>query len=250
MRLDELRPVLAFSYVLDARVWGATNSAGYHLTNVLLHALNALLVFAIARAVAPADRWIGLIAGALFAIMPCHAEPISLISGRVDSLVALFYLGSFLCFVQFRSRHLYGFYAGALILFFIGLFAKQSVVTLPFCLWHDFVWTDFAVHSPFAFLWRPGVLLALRRALFGNALREDSLYRHADRFLPTPGFLCDASPAVAAIRNRSGESGCRPGLLPFLVLLIRWLFSIAPVRACASLFCSSGLSGTPLPSAR
>ena len=71
MQLDELRPVLAFSYVLDARVWGATNSAGYHLTNVLLHALNALLVFAIARSVAPADRWIGLIAGALLAI--CRA---------------------------------------------------------------------------------------------------------------------------------------------------------------------------------
>ena len=228
MQLDELRPVLAFSYVLDARVWGATNSAGYHLTNVLLHALNALLVFAIARSVAPADRWIGLIAGALFAIMPCHAEPISWISGRVDSLAALFYLGSFLCFVQFRSRHLYVFYAGALILFFIGLFAKQSVVTLPvLMLAYDFVSgriSRFTPHLPFF-----GALvfyLALRRALFGNALREDSLY---------PGMLTDFAYKqvfyvtrllpFSAAESRSVKVAAGLVLLPLLVLSIRWLFS-------------------------
>src|SRR5215471_5664595 len=41
VRLDELRPLLALSYRFDAAVWGTTNSAGYHLTNVLLHALCA-----------------------------------------------------------------------------------------------------------------------------------------------------------------------------------------------------------------
>ncbi len=228
MRLDELRPVLAFSYVLDAHVWGATNSAGYHVTNVLLHALNALLVFAIAGSVAPANRWAGLIAGALFAIMPCHAEPISWISGRVDSLAAMFYLGAFLCFVRFRARHLYGYYAGALILFFIGLFAKQSVVTLPvLMLAYDFVSgriSRFTPHLPFF-----GVLvfyLALRRALFGNALREDSLY---------PGMLTDFAHKqvfyvihllpLSIAESRSVKMAVGLVLLLIAVLLIWWLFS-------------------------
>jgi hypothetical protein len=228
MRLDELRPVLALSYVLDAHVWGATNSAGYHLTNVLLHALNALLVFAIARSVAPTNPWIGLIAGALFAIMPCHAEPVSWISGRVDSLAALFYLGAFFCFVRFRSHRLYGFYAGALVLFFIGLFAKQSVVTLPVLLLaYDFVSgriSRFAPHLPFF-----GVLvfyLALRRALFGNAIREDSLY---------PGMLADFAHKqvfyvshllpLSIAESRSAKMAVALVLLPIFVLLIWWLFS-------------------------
>src|SRR5258706_3429309 len=73
MRLDELRPLLALSYRVDAGLWGATNSAGFHISNVLLHALNALLVCAIALSVAPANRWVGLMAGGLFSTMPWPA---------------------------------------------------------------------------------------------------------------------------------------------------------------------------------
>ena len=43
-----------------------------------------------------------MLAASLFALMPSHAEPVAWISGRVDSLAALFYLGAFLCFVRFR----------------------------------------------------------------------------------------------------------------------------------------------------
>jgi hypothetical protein len=178
MRLDELRPLLALSYRLDAAAWGATSSAGYHLTNVLLHALCALLVLAIARSIAPANRWAGLIAGTLFAILPCQAEPLAWISGRVDSLASAFYLGAFLCFVRYRSRQSRPAYAGALILFSLGLFAKQSVVTLPLLLlafdWilrREWKWTQ---HAPFF-----AVLVCyvgLRRALFGSALREELLH--------------------------------------------------------------------------
>jgi hypothetical protein len=177
MRLDELRPVLALSYRLDAALWGATNSAGYHLSNVLLHALNALLVCAIARSVAPANRWIGLIAGSLFAILPSHAEPLAWISGRVDPLAAVFYLGAVLCFVRFRSRPSYVYYAGSLVLFSVGLFAKQSVVTLPAVLLaYDLISTRRVHFTPalpfFAVL---AFYLGLRRVLFGSALREDTL---------------------------------------------------------------------------
>ena len=131
-------------------------------------------------------------------------------------------------FVQFRSRHLYVFYAGALILFFIGLFAKQSVVTLPvLMLAYDFVSgriSRFAPHLPFF-----GALvfyLALRRALFGNALREDSLY---------PGMLTDFAYKqvfyvtrllpFSAAESRSVKVAAGLVLLPLLVLSIRWLFS-------------------------
>jgi hypothetical protein len=175
MRLDELRPLLALSYWVDAALWGVINSAGFHVSNVLLHALTSLLVCAITLSIAPANRWAGMIAGGLFAIMPCHAETVAWISGRVDSLAALFYLGTFLCFVRFRLRQSYRFYAGALMLFALGLFVKQSMVTLPFLLMaYDLLSgraSRLIYHVPFIAILAPYLLL--RRALFGSALRED-----------------------------------------------------------------------------
>lgn len=185
--LDELRPLLALTYWLDSHVFGAANGPGYHITNVALHSLSSMLVFAIARSLAPARTDVALLAAALFAVMPSHAEPIAWISGRVDSLTAAFYLGATLCFILFRSRESHGWLAAALILFAFGLFAKQSMITFPvLILAYDATYgpslgrlsgrqlaSRYLVHVPFAivlvgYLW-------LRRALFGNVIRESLL---------------------------------------------------------------------------
>jgi hypothetical protein len=182
--LDELRPFLAFSYWFDAQVFGAANVSGYHATNVMLHILNALLVLAIARSIAPREPMFAVLAGSFFALMPSHAEPIAWISGRVDSIASLFYLGAFLCFVRFRLGQRRGWLVAALLIFTGGLFAKQSVVTLPVLLvTFDLLWpvsTRARRERTFAWIWPhiPFVVVAvlyvaLRRALFGNALRED-----------------------------------------------------------------------------
>ena len=129
--LDELRPLLAFTYWLDARLFGPTSVSGYHATNLVLHLLNALLVLAIARSIAPGEPAFAVLAASLFALMPSHAEPIAWISGRVDSLASLFYLGAFLCFVRFRLGNRPAWLLAALLIFTCGLFAKQSIVTFP-----------------------------------------------------------------------------------------------------------------------
>jgi hypothetical protein len=54
--LDELRPFLAFTYWLDSHLFAAVNVRGYHATNVVLHALNGLLVWAIVRSVAAGHK--------------------------------------------------------------------------------------------------------------------------------------------------------------------------------------------------
>ncbi len=182
--LDELRPFLAFSYRLDARVYGSVNVSGYHATNVILHILNALLVLAIARSVAPQEPMFAVLAASFFALMPSHAEPIAWISGRVDSIASLFYLGAFLCFVRFRLAARRAWLFAAWLLFVCGLFAKQSVVTLPVLLVaFDLLWpasTEAARTRALSRIWPhiPFVVLAalyvgLRHTLFGNALRED-----------------------------------------------------------------------------
>ena len=182
--LDELRPLLALSYWLDAQFFGPVNVAGYLATNVVLHILNALLVLAIARSVAPQEPMCALLAASFFALMPSHAEPIAWISGRVDSIASLFYLGAFLCFLRFRLAPRHGWLFGAWLLFAGGLFAKQSVVTLPVLLVAFELLRPVATGSArtgfFARVWphMPFVVTAalyvwLRHTLFGNALRED-----------------------------------------------------------------------------
>jgi len=163
-QLDELRPVLAFTYWFDAHLFGAINVSGYHATNLVLHLLNALLVLAIARSIAPGEPRFAVLAASLFALMPSHAEPVAWISGRVDSLAALFYLGAFLCFVRFRLVNRQAWLWATLLIFIGGLFAKQTIVTFPLLiLAFDLIGPtaqDSARRRSFARLW-PHVLFAV-----------------------------------------------------------------------------------------
>ena len=207
-QLDELRPFLAFTYWLDAHVFGAVNVIGYHTTNLVLHLLNALLVLAIARSLAPAQPAGAVLAASLFAFMPSHGEPVGWISGRVDSLAALFYLAAFFCFMRFRLGNRYAWLFAALLVFTCGLFAKQSIVTFPVLIVaYDLLergspaaarWSLARLwpHVPFFVL--VALYLALRQALFGNAVREQMLTgavieefffrqnRYLRELLPTP----------------------------------------------------------------
>jgi hypothetical protein len=119
------------------------------------------------------------LASVLFAVAACHAETISWISGRVDSIAALFYLGAFLLFALFRTRGSYRWYISSLVVFALGLYAKQTLMVVPVLLaTFDIVYgrtkrnlRSWLPHLPFA-----AVLLlhvVLRRVLFGQAVRED-----------------------------------------------------------------------------
>ena len=234
--LDEQRPILAFTYWLDAHLFGATTVAGYHATNLVLHLLNSLLVLAIARSIAPGEPAFAALAASLFVLMPSHAEPIAWISGRVDSLAALFYLGAFLCFVRFRLGQRPAWLIGALLIFACGLFAKQSLVTLPAAiLAFDLLGprsTDSAAGRSLARLWPHlpffavvAAYLALRHTLFGNAVREDTLTlavirefigrqdRYVRELLPTPNAAPRALKTVAEVLSIGAVAVCGRWLL-------------------------------------
>jgi tetratricopeptide (TPR) repeat protein len=102
---DLSRPVLNLSYAVDYALWGFA-PFGYHLTSVLLHALNVALLFALTRAAA---RDAGAAAGtalepdatalavaALFAVHPLQTEAVGYVSGRSEVLCATFFLGALL----------------------------------------------------------------------------------------------------------------------------------------------------------
>ena len=95
-----------------------------------MHAINAWLVMAIARRAAGLSVAAAAFAGIVFALLPVHTESVAWITGRVDSMPALFYLATFLVYVAFRQRPRASTYLWSLVLFFIALFTKQNTITM------------------------------------------------------------------------------------------------------------------------
>ncbi len=181
---DEIRPFPAVTYQLAA-IWGATSPLANHVTNIAFHAANALLVLAIARAVAGMSFIASTFAALVFAILPLHAESVAWITGRVDTIPALFFLGSFLAYARWRrggakSTRLY---LCSLVLFFCALFSKQNTIVMVATLFlYDLVaerrpirasWSWLAPYVPFAVL--TVAYLLLRYVLFGEVAREGQL---------------------------------------------------------------------------
>ncbi len=134
------RPLIIYSYVLDHRFW-KDNPRGYHLTNIVAHALVSVLVFlgfslwaGGISSLKDSRTAIGAFAGLLFAVHPAHTQSVTWISGRTDVVAALFCLLSFYLYFQSANRPrrlelaLIFFALGS---FFLALLAKEVAVVFP-----------------------------------------------------------------------------------------------------------------------
>ncbi|HET6896898.1 MAG TPA: hypothetical protein VFK70_01055, partial [Vicinamibacteria bacterium] len=97
------RPLVSFTWAADHWLWGAW-TAGYHLTNLVLHAAaGTVLVFLLRRLQLPASA--ALLGGLAWVAHPVAASTVAWVSARADSLVAVFYLSSLALFAARRSRN-------------------------------------------------------------------------------------------------------------------------------------------------
>lgn len=136
-------PLLWLSYLADNAIFGATPTSpwGYHLTNVLLHAANAILLFIFLR-LCTRRTLPALLAAAFWAIHPLRVESVAWVTERKDTLSTLFALASLLFYLKaFQPRWDTREPRGrrpALVLsfgfFLLGILAKPMLVTLPFLL--------------------------------------------------------------------------------------------------------------------
>lgn len=132
---------LGFDYV----VWGM-NPTGYHLTNVLLHAANAVVVYFIAKRLLPltgpsaanADaRTLSFAAACvslLFAVHPLRVESVAWITERRDVLSGLFFFSCVLCYLRSLATsevHPRRWYWITVALFPLALLSKATAMTLP-----------------------------------------------------------------------------------------------------------------------
>jgi len=126
------RPLVTASYALNYAMFGQ-NPLGYKLTNLLLHVLVTVLVFALARRVLATDS-AALASGLIFAVHPAHTEAVAWISARTELLAALFGLASVLAFLRYVGEGRRGWYAASVAFFLAGILSKENVLVLPLLL--------------------------------------------------------------------------------------------------------------------
>jgi tetratricopeptide (TPR) repeat protein len=131
-------PLTWMSHMLDCQLYGL-KPGGHHATNVLLHALNSVLLFLVLHRMTRAF-WRSAMLAALFAWHPLHVESVAWVAERKDVLSGLFFILTIWAYARYveESRTPNGkrkfFYLLALVLFALGLMAKPMLVTLPFVL--------------------------------------------------------------------------------------------------------------------
>lgn len=141
-------PLTWMSHLLDGELFGL-NPAGHHAGNVLLHAINSMLLFLLLRKMTGAC-WRSFVVAALWGVHPLRVESVAWVAERKDVLSAFFWMLTTWAYVWYvktvnvsvpspkapraKTSKIQLYYSLSLTLFALGLLAKPTLVTLPFTL--------------------------------------------------------------------------------------------------------------------
>lgn len=125
-------PLTWLSHMLDCQIY-EMNPGHHHMTNVLLHILNTLLLFLVFKRMT-GKLWQSGFVAALFALHPLHVESVAWVAERKDLLSTFFWMLTLWSYVRYVERSDFNRYLPVLFFFILGLMAKPMLVTLPFVL--------------------------------------------------------------------------------------------------------------------
>lgn len=122
-------PVTWLSHMTDAQLFGM-DSGKHHLTSIIVHLLNAALLYWVFRYLT-GSFWSSLLVALLFAVHPLHVESVAQIAQRKDLVSTFFGVATIGTFAIYAKHSSYLYYVVAILLFLIGLMAKPMLVTIP-----------------------------------------------------------------------------------------------------------------------
>jgi len=122
-------PLTWISHMLDVQLFGM-DPMWHHLTNLLLHIINSLLLFILFEKMTGAT-WKSLCIAGLFALHPFHVESVAWVADRKDVLSTFFWFLTMLAYVDYARKPKGVTYVLCALFFALGLMAKPMLVTLP-----------------------------------------------------------------------------------------------------------------------
>lgn len=229
------RPVQMLTYAVDYMLW-KLNPAGYHLTNIILHILAALMVCWLVSIIFN-DRILALLTASLFVIHPIHTEAVSYISGRADPLALIFMMLTFIFYIKLKKTDNDTIYTLMIASYALALLSREgSFIVLALLLLYDHVFKEkphwrnllsLAVLTVLYFVLRMKISGALVYGSYGTTL----LQRIEWAFVALANYIR----LLFLPFNLHMEYGARPGLfygtaalagaVLFLLLLITALMS-------------------------
>ena len=125
-------PVTWISHMADSEIYGM-DPRGHHLTNIVLHGFNTVLLFILLNTLTGA-LWRSAFAAAFFSFHPLRVESVAWVAERKDVLSAFFFMTTLLAYVSYVRSPSIRRYLLIMLLFVLGLMSKPMLVTLPFVL--------------------------------------------------------------------------------------------------------------------
>jgi tetratricopeptide (TPR) repeat protein len=134
------RPLNLSTYLVDAFLYG-NQAVGFHLTNVVLHALAVVALYLVSLELL-GRRDAALLAALLLAVHPINTEAVNFISARNSILATLFVLSALLFYLEHARSRIPRLLYLAAALFLLGLFSKETAAMLLVVLvvWERFAW--------------------------------------------------------------------------------------------------------------
>jgi protein O-mannosyl-transferase len=132
LHFENWHPLTWISYMLDFQLFGLTPQ-WYHVTNLLFHIANALLLFIVLHRMTK-SLWQSAFVSAMFALHPLHVESVAWVAERKDVLSAFFWMLTMAAYASYVERPGLRRYLLVFFAFVFGLMAKPMLVTLPFVL--------------------------------------------------------------------------------------------------------------------
>ena len=129
------RPLVQLSFAANYAA-GSLDVRGYHLVNIAVHALAALVLFGIVRrslaAGAAGSRWLAFVIALLWAVHPLQTESVTYVSQRAESLAGLFALTTLYCVIRgATAARGTSWYAAAVLACLLGMATKPVMVATP-----------------------------------------------------------------------------------------------------------------------
>lgn len=145
--INHSRFLAFYSFAINFH-YGQYNVWGYHFVNMLIHVINATLVFWIVRllfksptlknhSLAQHQSSIALVTALLFVSHPLATGAVTYIVQRMASMVAMFYFLSIVFYLKGRlntGKSIYAYFAGALTSFLLAILTKENAYTIPFAI--------------------------------------------------------------------------------------------------------------------